>query len=46
LLNKKIKKLKKRRRRRRRRRGGEMLGVPNVLPRDGYQDDMELIHWR
>jgi hypothetical protein len=45
LLNKKNKKNKKIKKRRRRRRG-EMLGVPNVLPRDGYQDDMELIHWR
>jgi hypothetical protein len=24
----------------------EMLGVPNFLPRDWYQDDVELIHWR
>jgi uncharacterized membrane protein YkvA (DUF1232 family) len=22
-----------------------MLGVPNFLPRNGYQDDVELINW-
>jgi hypothetical protein len=22
-----------------------MLEVPNLLPKDGYQDDVELIHW-
>jgi hypothetical protein len=23
-----------------------MLGVPIFLQRDGYQDDVDLIHWR
>jgi hypothetical protein len=41
-----LKKKKKKKKRRRRRRRREMLGVPNILPRDGYQDDVRLIHWR